>query len=236
MRRALLAALLLLTCLWTSAARALPCVPGTLDAYLLLGPGGCTVDALLFADFERLPGPTGSAPFADISVAPLTGAGTGLQFFPTGATAAAGTFLDEVIAYTVTALGAPVTGAQVRTAGATATGTGNVTAVNDLCLGGLFLPGVPFGCSTLPATLIAVTLEGLDFPFDAATFAPVTLVHAFTDIGVDAGPAGMASLTSVSSTFTTGAAVPEPPVVVLAFAALALAAMTSRKAFRRPRT
>ena len=219
--RTICAALFLgLQCL-VGGALASPCLPGTLEDYLLLGSTGCTVDSLLFADFALIDAPTGSEPFRAIQITPSSlNTEHGLRFTPADASAGAGTFLDEVIGYTVTALGAPIVGAHVFLTGPAASGTGAVTAVDNLCLGGLFSPGGPIGCPTAEATLIAVTIDGASFPSDQTPFGPVAFVHAITDIGVDGGPDGTASLVAATSHFFVGA-LPEPGMAALLLAALA---------------
>jgi hypothetical protein len=135
-----------------------------------------------------------------------TTAGPGLQFV-VNVTASAGEILDVLIGYSIA--GGTFTGNILSMAGATATGDGVVTVIEDKCLGGNFDPTSPIGCTGTAANLIVFLLEVGGLPegstVEHLTFAPVAFIDLFVDIAVDGGPTGSAALASVTTQF-----VPEP--------------------------
>ncbi|MBI4527707.1 MAG: PEP-CTERM sorting domain-containing protein [Deltaproteobacteria bacterium] len=195
-----------------SAALAVVCVPDSLAGYIGLGAGGCTIGEALFVDFVSLPIPGAATQIQpqNITVTPLSSPfNFGLEF-GVNLTPGPGEFLDAVIGYAVS--GAPFIGNTLSIAGASATGDGAVTTVEDKCLGGIFDPTGPTGCSGVHNTLIVFAIEGDADTLEQLAFAAVTGIGVVTDIGVDGGSAGTAALTSATNQFQI---VPEPATIVL---------------------
>jgi hypothetical protein len=194
------------------------CVAGTLDDYVALGPTGCMLGAATVADFTAavlLPSAEG-IPSNSVVVTPTPG--IGLEFGVTQS-AAAGELFDLLIGFTLS--GPALGSAFLSMAGSAATGDGNVTAIQDLCVGGDFAgadPGTP--CAGAIETLIvAQDAIGLVSP-DTREFAPATFFDVFVDITVDGGLAGTSALDgSITTVFQPS--VPEPAAIVLLSAGLA---------------
>jgi hypothetical protein len=210
----------------------------SLNAYLALGPGGCSVDAISFTDFSLLavltPGATPVDPAA-VSIAPISSAsGTGfaLSFGPTAPlSAGAGEFFSLRLGFNAAAAG--ISGAFGALLEPIALGDAAITLVEDLCLGAPFDDPTNLVCSPSVANLIAIAIEGFsDNPVSMA-LGPANLVGVVTDIGVDGGPTGSASLAGAELRFIAdaGAAVPAPSS--LALLGIALCAFAARRRARK---
>ena len=204
---------LCLSLLAPAAASALPCAPDTLQGYIGLGSGGCTVGGVLLASFGVAPGQSFATPI-DPATIQVTPGGTSLQL-TFGANAGAADLLESFFHFTVSA--ADLLETALAMAGASATGDGAVTAALDVCGDGLFSGNAPIGCSGSAATLILFAIESDALLADAVSVAPATFLDVFADIVIDGGPSGSGALGSVTLSFT----VPEPSLALLLAAALA---------------
>jgi hypothetical protein len=188
-----------------------------LSSFIALGSTGCTVGGNQFANFTTLGVSTGATPISpnNITVNLLNGpSGPGLVF-QLNLSAGPGQVFETLIAYQVT--GAPLIGNTLSITGASATGDGAVTAVEDKCLNGTFGSGVS-GCTGTPRTLIVFATEFDSLLSDQLTFGAVPRISVVTDIVIDGGPVGTAALSgSVTNQFRTGAnqPVPEPATLLL---------------------
>ena len=71
--------------------------------------------------------------------------------------------------------------------GASATGDGVVTAVQDVCIGGAFTPGSLAGCPTSQDANVAFAIDGAQSLSETLSFAATPLLGIINDIAVDGG-------------------------------------------------
>lgn len=204
---------------------AAPCVSATLTEYITLGSAGCTIGNFTFSNFGLLEQPTGSVPFTVVNVTPVAVGTTAVGLdFGVNASATSGIWLENLISYRVAGIGASLNGASLFFTGSStdAGGNGAATVVENLCIGGLFLgaDGVS-GCSTPQNLIVANSFNSAD-PEVSLTILPVALLAVVTDIAIDGGLGGFASLGSASNRFQIAAinAVPEPAAFLLVIAGL----------------
>jgi hypothetical protein len=192
-------------------------VAGTLDQYVALGATGCMLGAATVADFTAAVLLPGANPIASDNVVVTPTSGIGLEFGLSQSADAAELF-DILIGFTLTG---PLLGENVLSmAGAEASGDANVTAVQDLCVGGDFDGDDPGAlCSGFVETLIVVQdALGIVSP-DSRTFVPASFFDVFVNITVDGGLLGTSTLDgSVTTTFRS---VPEPAAIMLLAAGFA---------------
>src|SRR5579884_2596298 len=186
-----------------------PCTSGSLSSYIALGSSGCTIGSVLFNDFASLPIPFGAG---QISPGTVTVMPVATLYHPTltfdiatSANAASG-FLDLDIGFDASALpsNARIGGSQVTLNSPAFTADGSVTAIHDACPAGNFSGGV---CSTTDYNAIVSDLSALTDLSEGTAFAATSPVAFMTDIGLDPGSTGTASLQSASVSVT---AIPEP--------------------------
>ena len=237
MRKLLLATALALA--FPAVAVAAPCVPGSLTSYFGLGSGGCDVGSATFFDFTS--GPSLVLPSADvispsdITVTPAVLVDGAQLAFSMDQSVDVDGFLGILIGYSVAALGSSTFGAAtLDLTGAAATGDGDVTVVEDVCLGGVFSTG-PSDCQGAPDTLAVAQLPEFSTSPDSLSFiAPASFFDVFVDLGIASNGAGTAALNGAVTTQFTGAAapaaVPEPMSLLLVGSGLlGLAARARRK-------
>ena len=214
----LLMGLLFANALTASAGPVAPCGSGTLTSFIALGATGCTVGGAQFSNFTVLSGQSFATPISPdaITVNVIDGASGPSLVFLLNVTAGPGDLLEAIFGYQVT--GASLVGNALSMSGPTVTGDGAITAVEDKCLNGTFASDVT-GCSGTPATLIVFSVDGDSFLSDQLTFPGVPLISVVTDITIDGGLSGTATLNgSVTNEFTTGSGpqpVPEPTSLLL---------------------
>lgn len=232
-------ALFLLVCS-APAAHAAPCVAQPLNAYLALGPGGCSVDGITFSDFSLpailSPGATPVDPDA-VSITPVSsaaGSGFALSFGPTAPLSAGANELRS-LRFGFNAAAAGLSGAFGALLEPNAVGDAAITLVEDLCLGTPFDDPTDLLCSAATVNLVAIAIEGFsDNPVTTA-FAAVDLLGVVADIGVDGGPTGSASLAGAELRFLAEAlaAVPAPSSLSLLGIALCAFAAGRREPSRK---
>jgi hypothetical protein len=215
----------------SGAVVAAPCLPDSLAGYIALGAAGCTIGPNTFSDFQTFTVPSAATEIdaSNVTVHPVAApSGSGFDFVldsTAGGTAGPGAFFEILIGYNVS--GPDLSFASVQLDGATATGDGVVTAVTDLCAA--FVAFGPGTCDPGPMqTLIALRSELDDLSSDQLTALLATPLGVVTDIAVDGGPAGSASLSSTGNRFGVALAVPEPSTVLLLALALGLIAGIGR--------
>ena len=222
MRNLLLAGVLLFAT--SASSEAAPCLPDTLANYKTLGSGGCTLGNVTFANFDSfLLDPLAVEINAATVVVTPFGRGFSFAFDIAPST----TFYDVTIYYTATVKGL-LGGNQLSMTGSSATGDGIVTAVENKCVGGFFLPLLPdpSACDSGEAvTLIAIQDEVVN----SLPFTPSSFFDVFAEIAIDPGVAGTAGLQgSVSTTFSTHG-VPEPMTILLVSTGLAAVQFRRRR-------
>jgi hypothetical protein len=206
-----------------SSSSAGTCVTGSLASYVALGVGGCTIGGDTFSNFMDLGGTFGATQLnpAAVTITPLGGS------LNPGLTAsvrqtATGSIVETMFSYDVS--GITYIGESITLSGASETGTGAVSDIQNYCEGGNFGPNIS-GCAGTSGTLL--TVDGVQNQ-DSATFDPPHFLNLIDDLTLD-GTGGSASGASITDRFT---AVPEPTAVmitVLGFTFL----IASKSRFRR---
>ena len=191
---------------------AAPCVSGSLQDYIGLA-AGCTIGGVTFSDFVELDPPAAATPITPtaINVTPLVDLSNPGFLFSLNAVAGPGEFLDAFFGFQVTD---SLVGASLAMAGASASGDGSVTAIEDVCPGAVFI-GV--ACAGAPATLITFAIEGESQISEAVSFPAVALLGVLADFGIDGGLEGSGELATATLRFQTAGEtpVPEPSSVAL---------------------
>jgi hypothetical protein len=214
-RTALLAAAFVFMLSGRSQAAPL-CTSDSLTNYLSLG--SCSIGAATFSDFSLVtPLPTGATPIpaSAVTVLPFsTASGVGFQFL-FDVTSSAFQLNELLFGYFASATG--FTDVTLAMPGATATGDGVVTAVQDVCIGGAFTPGSLGGCPTSQDANIAFAIDGDQSLSETLSFASTPLLGIINDIAVDGGLGGNAALAGgITNTFSVVAQpVPEPATLML---------------------
>ncbi len=202
-------------------ANAATCVNGnSLQSYIGLGAGGCSVGNAQFSMFVDLGAPqTGAIAILPANIAVNTG-GTFLMpslTFGVNRTAQANTLLESFFRFKVNST---LVGAALSIIGS-GTGTGNANAVADICPGGMFASANLDGCPT-SQTMIASTFSDLS---TSTTFAKTSFLDVFMDLTADGGSSGTATLNSVTFGATT---IPEPATNMLLLTGMVAIALIRR--------
>jgi hypothetical protein len=192
------------------------CATASLASYIGLGATGCTLAGATFFGFDSdpsfFPGAT-EIPSTDITVTPSPTSPA--LTFGLSTTAGPGDLLGILISFS--ASGPQFTAGSLSMTGASATGDGSISVVEDICLGGTFGTD-PTTCSSGPINTrsLAVVQDfvGSTGP-DSTPFAITSFFDVFVDITIDGGlGGGSASLTNGAIT-TEFTAVPEPMSMLL---------------------
>jgi hypothetical protein len=233
MRKAFLAGVCALA--FPAFASAAPlCITSSLQEYVNLGVGGCSIGVATFSGFSSspslFPGATEIAA-ADIVVTPAALSNGALLDFGVVASAGPGEITGVLIGYSVSS---PIFNvATLAMTGTDATSDGVVTAVQDLCLGGTFL-GDPTTCSGMLQSLIVLEDElGPIGPETQPFLTASSFFDVFVDITIDGGTFGSAQLDgTVRNQYTGDQVIPEPTSLLLI--GTGLVGLVSRR-LRRPR-
>jgi hypothetical protein len=205
------------------------CSGDRLTNYLSLG--SCSIGAATFSDFSLVtPLPTGANAVSTNAVFVLpfsTTTGVGFQFL-FDVTSSAFQLNELLFGYFASAPG--FTDVTLSMPGATATGDGVVTAVQDVCVGGAFTTGSLGGCPAVQDANIAFAIDGDQSLSETLSFASVPLLGIVNDIAVDGGLNGIAALAGgITNSFTVASPVPEPATVSLIATGLAWMLRRRRK-------
>jgi len=236
MYRILLAAAFLVVI--PTLALAAPCVPGTVANYVGLDAGGCQIGASTFFNFEGLASFAGGTPInpSQVLVAPSINALGPRLDFNLASSANANQLFGIAIGFSIS--GSPLTGAALSMVGAAATGNGVVTAVEDICRGGVFSSN-PSNCTT-SGHVTLVTAQDSFGPTgpDAQIFPITSFFDVFVDIAIDGGPSGTARLGTAGGppgTVTSQFVAPEPASIsLIGFGLVSLWALGRRRKYRNP--
>jgi hypothetical protein len=191
---------------------AAPCISSTLTNYVALGAGGCSIGGTTFNNFTLL-----TPVFSPISASSVTLAPSGIGFAITlNTTAAAGQTFQSAFSFNLS--GGSFTGANVMLTGSTVSPDGVNTLVGEFTPGG--------------AVILSDIGDGFPVLSDGVSFGATSAILATLDFVVDGGTGGSASLNGGSAQFVgASSAVPEPSSVWIGVA-VALAALTGRKAMK----
>lgn len=219
-RSVLLAAAFILVLSGRSQAAPL-CGADSLTNYLSLG--SCSIGGATFSNFSLVtPLPTGAnaVPTNSVIVLPFsTTTSVGFQFL-FDVTSASFQLNELLFGYLASAAG--FTDATLSMPGATASGDGVVTAIQDLCIGSAFTTGSLSGCSATQDANVAFAIDGDQTLSETLSFASVALLGIVNDIAVDGGLNGNAALAGgITNSFTVTSPVPEPATVSLICTGLA---------------
>jgi len=219
-RSVLLAAAFVLVLSGRSQAAPL-CGADSLTNYLSLG--SCSIGGATFSNFALVtPLPTGANAVSTNSVIVLpfsTTTSVGFQFL-FDITSTSFQLNELLFGYLASAAG--FTDATLSIPGATASGDGVVTAIQDLCIGGAFTTGSLAGCSATQDANVAFAIDGDQSLSETLSFASVPLLGIVNDIAADGGLNGNAALAGgFTNSFTVTSPVPEPATVGLVFTGLA---------------
>jgi hypothetical protein len=209
------------------------CGADSLTNYLSLG--SCSIGGATFSNFSLVtPLPTGANAVSTNSVIVLpfnTTTSVGFQFL-FDVTSTSFQLNELLFGYLASASG--FTDATVSIPGATASGDGSVTAVQDLCIGGAFTTGSLDGCPAAQDANIAFAIDGDQSLSETLSFGSVALLGIVNDIAVDGGLNGLAALRGgFSNSFTVAQPVAEPATVTLIATGLAWALRARQRQRRR---
>ncbi len=197
-----------------------PCTIGSLQSYIGLGATGCDLGGATFFGFDSDPSFAGGSEIAasDVTVTPFSASAGPQLAFGLTQSAGPGDLLGILIAYSISGLN--INGASLMMTGASATGDGVATAIEDLCLGGTF-GADPTSCSGTPTSLV-VAQDFIGYTGDdTKSFAVNSFFDVFFDLTLDGGLSGSAAFTDAALINQFNAAapaadpVPEPVSMLL---------------------
>ena len=213
--------LLIFTAMFTLAASADMCQPGTLQDYIDLPTAECTAGSVTFSNFAVVQGQAGATQIDPALVSVMPTAGSGL-LFTLNQTATAGQLFESFFQF---GAAGSIQSTLLSLLGSSATGDGVAAAGVDLCADGFFVGPVPIGCDGTPETLIALVIEG-DGILTSPGFTGGSFFDIFVDLTVDGGLDGQAIFGAAQLDFN---AVPEPATYALMAPALAFLIWNSRR-------
>ena len=185
-----------------SASAAAACVNGTYATYV---GTSCTIDGLLFSNFDFGSSGTTVLDASTVSVKVINGPTFGFEFdtsMSVGANQTEDILIGFIVSGTISDLHASFNGAY--------SGTGTSSDTETYCQNGTALPPAA-NCSGTGQVLDQVKLTNPPF---VLTVPPVDFVPSLTtiaiskDINVSGGPNGTATISQITDTFSTP--VPEP--------------------------
>jgi hypothetical protein len=203
--------------MWTATGNASPvCIDNnTLDQYIALGAGGCTIGDKLFSNFGYSASAvnTGAPAASQISVVGIPGPGggvinPGIQFSSGSWLVFANQTIDATITYTVSApSGFLIEDADLTMAGRVQSGTG-VGSVTESLFNGGPIPGSP-----LVTNIAGAGNAHLDFV--GAGGSDVSTLNISTAVHVQANVPGRVTISSITENFSELQSVPEPVETLL---------------------
>lgn len=199
-----------------------PCMPGTLQDYINLGAGGCTIGVVTFNNFATEPGQALATPVDPMLVSVTPGGSSLNPAFVVSSTLSAGPgqLFESLFRLNASSM---LYGASISLNGASATGDGAVTGILDVCSGGMYAGPGPTGCTGTSDSAVAVVLDGFAMPMDSRSFPVSSFFDVFVDLSVDGGLSGGAAFTSATISLQ---AVPEPAIGWTVGSGLALFAVS----------
>ncbi|MGH9318270.1 MAG: PEP-CTERM sorting domain-containing protein [Vicinamibacteria bacterium] len=192
--------------LFPSLVHAIPCQVGSLQSYIDLGGGGCSIEDKLFSSFLDLGvvGDAASIVPADILVIPLSTPGNPGLTFDLGVSATAGELLQSLFSFSVVVLpgGFPIQAVSSSLSGSRVAPDGANTA--------LFCLGTNDPTCPAPDTILLFDIGIDSLLSDSRSLASVAALDLVVDVVVDGGLSGSGSLSSATIRFREVSAVPEP--------------------------
>jgi hypothetical protein len=207
-----------------NVASASPCAIGTLASYISLGTTGCSIGSNTAASFAALGGSFGGTPISagSVMVTPSGGSFNPEFIFTLSQTAMTNQTFESMFTYIIS--GPAYLAEVISISGSSEGGNGDVTDLQNYCVGGHFGPDGINGCTgSTTGSLNAV--DGFQ-PSDTATFPGPHLLAVTDDFVIDSGGAGSAHGGVFTDQFT---AAPEPGVVLLTGTGLVFALLRKRK-------
>jgi len=200
------------------------CGSGSLQSYVNLGSGGCTIGGDTLSNFQLLAGTFGATP---INTSLVTINPTGSTYSPaitisTIQSVLDGNAVETMFTYDIS--GSPFTGISAVLGNSSESGIdGGVTGLVNICAGGSFGPDGVDGCNT-NNTASLTTVDGVQNS-DQSGLGPIKFLNVTDDFEIS-GPATGGTLTN---SFT---AVPEPLSSTLTALCLALAGALKIRSLR----
>ncbi len=175
---------------------AAPCGQGTLASYILLGPGGCSVQGTTFSSFQALSPITGatlSAP-ENVTITPIDAPGNPGLSIQMNAFALANSIREARFRYQVAA--AAITQSSITLSNTASSGDGAIYLIQDYCVNGTFGPDGVSGCTGMPGRQLSLNSGPSQAAFGSASLLSVT-----NDFTLDGGQNGSASGGTISNQF-----------------------------------
>ena len=189
------------------------CANTTLDQYIALGSGGCSIGNNTIFGFQELLGQAGAVQIAPGNILVTTSGGNlnpTIQF-TTSLTVSSPVFDEALITYQIK--GNPYMGEATILAGTSATGFGDAASVQNYCLNGTFSANGVTGCPGDPSGTHNVLVNFGNGSAPVAFSPNASSVSITDDFVLDASGGGSATGGSLSDSFN---ATPEPGSYVLA--------------------